>query len=144
MSEQENLDVLRQQIEAMNAGDAARYSGLFSEDCVLESDVWGGQLQGREAAAQIIQGYIDAFSPKFEIQQEIVSGDTVVTVFSYSGTHVGEFVGVAPTGNAVSGTAVTVSELSDGQIQRQLTAFDNTTLLSQVGVELPTGAETTG
>ena len=144
MSEQENLDVLRQQIEAMNAGDAARYSGLFSEDYVLESDVWGGQLQGREAAVQIIQGYIDAFSPKLEIQQEIVSGDTVVTVFSYSGTHVGEFVGVAPTGNAVSGTAVTVSELSDGQIQRQLTAFDNATLLSQVGVELPTGAETTG
>ncbi len=144
MSEQENLDVLRQQIEAMNAGDAARYSNLFSEDCVLESDVWGGQLQGREAAAQIIQGYIDAFSPKVEIQQEIASGDTVVNVFSYSGTHVGEFAGVAPTGNAVSGTVVTVSELSDGQIQRQLTAFDNATLLSQVGVELPTGAQTTG
>ena len=144
MSEQENLDVLRQQIEAMNAGDAARYSNLFSEDCVLESDVWGGQLQGREAAAQVIQGYIDAFGPKIEITQEIASGDTVVTVFSYSGTHVGEFAGVAPTGNAVSGTVVTVSELSDGQIQRQLTAFDNATLLSQVGVELPTGAQTTG
>ncbi len=144
MSEQENLDILRQQIEAMNAGDSARYSSLFSEDCVLESDVWGGQLQGREAAAQIIQGYIDAFSPKIEITQEIASGDTVVTVFSYSGTHVGEFAGVAPTGNAVSGTVVTVSELSDGQIQRQLTAFDNATLLSQVGVELPTGAQTTG
>ncbi len=144
MSEQENLDVLRQQMEAMNAGDAARYSNLFSEDCVLESDVWGGQLQGREAAAQIIQGYIDAFGPKMEITQEIASGDTVVNVLSYSGTHVGEFAGVAPTGNAVSGTVVTVSELSDGQIQRQLTAFDNATLLSQVGVELPTGAQTTG
>ena len=135
---------MRQQIEAINAGDAARYSGLFSENCVLESDVWGGQLQGRAAAAQVIQGYIDAFAPKMEIQQEIASGDTVVTVFSYSGTHVGEFVGVAPTGNAVSGTVVTISELSDGLIERQLTAFDNATLLSQVGVELPTGAQTTG
>ena len=104
----------------------------------------GGQLQGRAAAAQVIQGYIDAFAPKMEIQQEIASGDTVVTVFSYSGTHVGEFAGVAPTGNAVSGTVVTISELSDGLIERQLTAFDNATLLSQVGVELPTGATTTG
>ncbi len=68
----------------------------------------------------------------------------MTTVFSYSGTHEGEFVGIAPTGNAGSGTAVTVSELSDAQIQRQLTAFDNATLLSQVGVELPTGAQTTG
>lgn len=144
MSEQENLDVLRQQIEAMNAGDTARYASVFSEECVLESDVWGGQLQGREAAAQMLQGYVDAFGPKLEITQEIASGDTVVNVFSYSGTHVGEFAGIAPTGNAVSGTVVTISELSDGLIERQLTAFDNASLLAQVGVEIPTGAQTTG
>ena len=122
--------------------DIDRFRSTLSENVVMDSDSWGGALEGKDAGAQIIQGYVDAFAPTLTIEQEVASGDTVVLVYSYNGTHKGEFAGVAPTGNTVTGRVIVVSQFKDGLVEQQLTAFNNATLLAQIGVEIPVGAET--
>lgn len=64
-------------------------------------------------------------------------------VYSYNGTHIGEFASLAPTGNTVTGRVIVISQFNDGLVERSLTAFDNASLLAQLGVELPIGAEST-
>ncbi len=128
MSEQQNLEVARAQIEAMSAGDIDRFKSTLAENCVLDSDSWGGTVEGKEAAGQLIQGYVDAFAPTLTIEQEVASGDTVILFYSYNGTHNGEFAGLAPTGNTATGRVIVISQFNDGLVESSLAAFDNASL----------------
>jgi steroid delta-isomerase-like uncharacterized protein len=51
-----------------------------------------------------------------EVQDLIAEGDKVVGRFTMSGTHTGEFLGLAPTGRRVSMTGIDVVRIQDGQI----------------------------
>jgi SnoaL-like polyketide cyclase len=49
------------------------------------------------------------------------------------GTHVGEFMGIAPTGKPVSFNAVDVVRISGGKIVERWSQADNLALLQQLG-----------
>jgi predicted ester cyclase len=57
------------------------------------------------------------------------------------GTHVGEFVGIAPTGKPVSFNAVDVVRIADGKIVERWSQADNLALLQQLG-KVPSPGQT--
>lgn len=57
----------------------------------------------------------------------------MVTLWNWTGTHKGEFMGVAPTGKKCTMTGTTVFSFHDGMIKEGWWHFDVMSLMRQVG-----------
>lgn len=68
------------------------------------------------------------------IDQMIAEGDTVATRLTFHGTHTGEFQGIAPTGKAVTVTALDMVRLVDGKAVEHWGGPDQFSLLQQLGI----------
>ena len=68
------------------------------------------------------------------IEEQVAEGDTVVTRWSARGTQQGPLFGIAPTGRAVTATAIHIHHLAAGRIVEQWEQFDTLGLLRQLGV----------
>lgn len=73
----------------------------------------------------------------------IAEGDKVSARFIVSGTHTGEFLGIPPTGNAVTIIGTGIIRFADGKDVEHHVNFDALGLMQQLGVlpaEQPAGA----
>ena len=70
---------------------------------------------------------------RIEIQDQVAEGDKVGTRFVAGGTHRGELMGVAPTGNRVTVGAFTLHRFSGGRIAEDLANYDALGMMRQIG-----------
>ena len=76
----------------------------------------------------------DAFSNlRFEPQETLAEGDTVMAAAVMTGQHTGVFNGIAPTGRPISHKQVHIFTITDGQITRHRAVRDDLGLLLQLG-----------
>lgn len=68
-----------------------------------------------------------------KVDDVIAEGDRVVVRFTSTGTHLGEFEGIAPTGKKVRIQEVAIFRLADGKIVEQWGVPDLHGLLQQLG-----------
>lgn len=81
--------------------------------------------------------YFNAFPDlHFETEQVLASGDYVVVRWQASGTHKGEFNGIAPTNRRVTSRGCGVSEIKNGRLVKTSSYSDQLTLLRQFGVSI--------
>ncbi len=64
----------------------------------------------------------------------IAEGENVATRFTMSGTHEGDFDGLAPTHKKVAATGVLISRYENGKLVEDWDQFDMHGLLQQLGV----------
>ncbi len=74
---------------------------------------------------------------KVTIHAQIAEGKYVVTRWSASGTHRGDFMGNPPTGKAVHLEAIHIHEIRDGRICHLWEQIDLLALSRQLGITLP-------
>ena len=89
-----------------------------------------------EVAKRWVEPFRGAF-PDFtmEIVELIAVGEKVVAHFRCSGTHLGEWLGVPPTGRRFENvTEVYIFEIRDGRLVSALGVEDNLSRLSQLGI----------
>lgn len=67
------------------------------------------------------------------VEALVAEDDKVAVRFTVSGVHVGEYLGIKPTGRAVSFTGMVIYRLKDGRIAETWLHPDNLTLLQQLG-----------
>jgi predicted ester cyclase len=72
---------------------------------------------GSDSIRDDVSGWRAAFDFNFNLDREICQGDDVVTLWTWTGTHHGEFMGIAPTGKQVSMTGTTIFRFKEGKIQ---------------------------
>ena len=89
----------------------------------------------RSAAMTMRQAMPDWHS---EVHQLIAEGDTVVEVFTASGTHRGDLFGVPATGRTLTLQGINVFRIADGRIVERWGRLDHLGLLQQLGV-VPSG-----
>ena len=103
MSE-ENKDMVRRMVEAINAGD---------EDVAVD------ELFAPRAARRVKRLFAEFRSAFPDWREEIVElvaeGDTVAGRFRCSGTHLGEFLGEVPTGKRMEVEEVFFLRVEDGK-----------------------------
>ena len=134
MSEMDNRRIVEEAIAALNAHDLDRYLKFHADSYAWDFDAFPTPVRGHEAVRQAIGVYFTAFPDlHFEIEQIIASGDYVVGRWRVTGTHKGEFNGIAPTNRQVSGRGCTVSEIKNGQFAKSATYSDQLALLQQLG-----------
>lgn len=68
------------------------------------------------------------------IEEAIAEGDKVAIRWTLQGTHDGEYMGVAPTGNRVNWPGATIFQLANGKIVNRSVHADPGALRQQLGV----------
>ena len=121
--------------EAFDRLDAEALAGDYSDDCVVETPRAGGLLIGRSANEEAWRKLFDAF-PDIRLRTEglLIDGDQVAHVGTSSGTDIGGFMELEPTGKAFRIPIVFLYTLKDRQIVRERRIYDYTGLLVQVGI----------
>jgi predicted ester cyclase len=93
----------------------------------------GKQTQGWAVGRQVVQSEINAF-PDFRVAIEdiIAEGDKVCVRLEETGTHKGEYRGLAPTGNKLSYTVVAIWRIVEGKIAEGWIIYDQLDFLEQL------------
>lgn len=134
MSE-ENKAIVRREVEMFSTGDFSIADEIYSDDYVGYDPAQPAPIRGIEEAKAEAAGYRAAFSDlTISIDDQIADGDCVATRWTARGTHDGELFGVAPTGNSVSTTGITIVRIADGKIVEDHTQWDALGLMTQLGV----------
>ncbi len=115
---------------------------LVSQSHALVAPNVSGAAVGPAAYKKQIAAFVAGFPDlKFVVDDIISENDRVVAVWNWSGTHRGEYLGIAPTNKKASVTGITIHQLANGKILDSHAAWDSLGLLRQLGVELPKKVE---
>jgi uncharacterized protein (TIGR02246 family) len=134
MTRDEVNDLLVRRIAAWIAHDAAALANLHDANGVVVSPA-GGVLEGRAEIERVYKMWFSAFPDlKTHADSSLIDGDRAVQILRFSGTHAGEFFGLAPTGRRADTTAAFILTLADGRIVNERRIYDFTGLLIQIGV----------
>jgi len=83
-------------------------------------------VKGRENFKKRVIAFRTAFPDvDYRIQSFASNGEIVATSFAFTGTHVGEFAGFAPTNRKVTVTGNHFSQLKNGKIVKTWAGFTN-------------------
>jgi steroid delta-isomerase-like uncharacterized protein len=95
---------------------------------------------GPEAYARIVTEFVRGFPDlKFTVLDIIAENDKVVALWNISGTHQGEFRGIAATGKKMSVDGITISQLANGKIMDSYVSWDMWGMILQLGAVPPLG-----
>ena len=134
MQRDEILALVKRRQAAWAARDPAALAATYAEHGTVASPM-GGVLEGRAEIERIYRLWMSAFTD-IVLQQDdvLIDGNRVVTISHFSGTHTGEFFGLAPGGRRVEAQVALVMTVADGLVVEERRIYDFTGLLVQVGV----------
>jgi steroid delta-isomerase-like uncharacterized protein len=111
---------------------------LVSQSHALVSPNISGPTVGpanyKKELATFVKGFPDL---RLTVEETICEKDKVVASWTLTGTHKGEFLGIAPTNKKVSMMGITIHRIADGKILDSQAIWDAISLFQQLGVELP-------
>jgi len=133
MSLEENKAIVRKMFEAINKQTHASLDKLMAPNFILHMHT--KQTHGWGVNRQVVENEIKAF-PDFHVAIEdiIAEGDKVCVRLQETGTHRGEYLGLAPTGNKLSYTVVAIWRIVEGKIAEAWIVYDQMDFLKQLGV----------
>jgi steroid delta-isomerase-like uncharacterized protein len=117
MLEASSRDLVRRYYEALwNRWDFALADELIAESVVFRGSL-GISVQGREGFKEYMRAVHRAF-PDFHnrIEELIAENERVAARLTYTGTHQGEVLGIAPTGRQVSYAGMALFRVVDNRI----------------------------
>jgi steroid delta-isomerase-like uncharacterized protein len=99
-----------------------------------EHDPLPGQREGREGLKDRVSMLADGLAPTFTIEDIIAEGDRVVVRWTNSARHVGNFLGIPPTGRSCAIAGIDIYRLEDGRLAEHWHVIDQLTMLQQLGL----------
>ncbi|HTF28997.1 MAG TPA: ester cyclase [Flavitalea sp.] len=136
LTEKNKSLVTRAVKEIWNEGNYNNLEEFISADFVAYSSSPGEEdVHGYEGAKYYFTQLRNAFPDlHFTITDQIAEGDKVVTHWTASGTHKGEFKGIPPTGKKFAVTSIDIERIVDGKVTECWANMDELGLLQQLGV----------
>jgi steroid delta-isomerase-like uncharacterized protein len=124
MSKEEKKAVIRLWLEARNANDVDAAVALWADD-------W------KERITRAFNNFSEAF-PDIHITPEelIAEGDRVAVSWTFTGTHLGTYREIPPTGKRVEWKGIDLYTVGDGRITSLVRGADSLSLLKQLGVTI--------
>jgi steroid delta-isomerase-like uncharacterized protein len=135
-----NTEIQRKFWEAINRGDIDAVDNYLAPDLVEHENLPSGYSHDREGVKQMFRAYRKAFPDlKIDVQRIFSNGDLVADDVICTGTHRGEFMGVAPTGKRVQVELMDFSRIARNKVVEHWGMADQMSLWQQLGVNLPIG-----
>lgn len=130
-----HLACLRMHLQAENRHDMAGTLATLSPDCAFEDIPMGRRFDGHEGAREYYRLWWSAFSVTVEGTGRgyWLSDSLFVSEAVYHGQHIGPFLGVAATGNAIRLPFVVFVSFTQGLFGGERFYYDMATLLRQIG-----------
>ncbi|OHU28263.1 DUF4440 domain-containing protein [Mycobacteroides chelonae] len=131
-----NVALIKRLNDVVNERRYGDMDALFSAEFVDHNPAWSAR--NLDELKDIISSAHKALD--FTSNQDLIypaDGGKVVIHITFTGRHVGPFLGRQPTGRAVSWTSIEVYQLSDGLIAERWVQADTAGLMKQLGVPLP-------
>ncbi|MFG2881129.1 ester cyclase [Streptomyces sp. NPDC048297] len=136
--EADNLAPLRRFHDAVNTGDAEIIARTVDE--VMEPDVLFHapvpmEATGAQALKQVWEVLLRAFPDvHVALEDAIAEGDKVASRNTVTGTHLGEYRGMAPTGRSVTYSEMFVFRFADGRVAEIWGVVDVLSQMRQLGM----------
>ena len=93
-----------------------------------------GEVRGLEGFKGVVSTYRTGFPDlQVPIEDLIAEGDRVVSRWTARGTHQGEIMGIAPTGNQASVAGIIVDRISGGKIEEEWVEHNTLHFMQQLG-----------
>jgi len=123
--EEKNKALVREFLgEAWGKGNMAAVDELMAADYV-EHPRPSNLPAGTEGLKHLIAAYRTAFPDlKVTLDDIFAEGEMVAFRWSVNGTHLGDWLGIAPTGNHVAATGITIFRIAGGQVVESWTSID--------------------
>ena len=105
---------------------------VYADDFILheaDEDIVG--IEGLTQFVSMIRSAIPDL--RITIEDDMAEGDKVVTRWIGQGTHQGELMGIAPTGNQVTMTGITMHRIEDTKIVEEWSNWDALGVMQQIG-----------
>ena len=119
--------------DVVSGGDLALADELLAPDYRLHFPGMPGALDG-EGHKALVAMFRTAFPDWTETVEDVIAEDDRVAIrVTGTGTHHGEFQGIAPTGTHVSATGVGIGRIAGERIGEAWAAYDALGLLQQLG-----------
>ena len=134
MTHEEIASLLDRRFTALNSRDVPTLMAIHATDGVVDSPL-GGQAKGPEAIRKVYDAWLASFpDAQFEVEPPIIDGDRVAQVAMVTGTDMGGFMGLPPTGKKFTMPMVFLLTVKNGTILHERRVYDFTGLLIQLGV----------
>ena len=125
---------IEQAVEAFNRGDEA-YLDLYTDDVTIHGLPGTGGTVDKQGTTDFYRAFWSAF-PDAKVEPiDIIGADDLVAVrLRVKGTHRGELMGVAPSGNQVDVEQITIFKLDgEGRCVERWVRLDELSFLQQIG-----------
>ena len=130
MSLEENKEIVRKSIEVINSRDLSSIEKMVAPDFVDHTR----QMNGPDGLKQFLCMIFKSF-PDFHLAIEdiIAEGDKVWVRTIITGTHIGEFSGLAPTGKKFTEPSVWIYRIVNGKIVEGWDVQDELDFCKKIG-----------
>ncbi|MFC9729163.1 ester cyclase [Streptomyces roseolus] len=125
----------RQMFEMFADGtDLALLDGVLAEGYHDHDPTNPQDVLGMDAVRREVEEWRAGFDFAFAVEDQIADGDRVCTRWTWTGTHVGDFMGLQPTGMEVTMTGTTIHRFrDDGKIVEGWWQYDLLGLMNRLG-----------
>ena len=135
MSE-ENKAIARRALEEIFSaqGDLDVADELIAPNYIGHDPVSPEDVRGPEGVKEFAGMYRNAFPDvQMSVEDQIAEGDMVATRWIASGTHQGDMMGIAPSGNRVTVSGTSIERIVDGKIEETWDNYDALGMMQQIG-----------
>ena len=123
--------------QCWNKGELNRVSEFMAANCRYHDPVFPHLTSGADNMRQHIESTRRAFPDmKFTIDDTIAERDEVVLHWTITGTHKGEFLGMAPTNKRATVTGTSINKIGGAKIVEAWTSWNLMSLMEQLGVSM--------
>ena len=132
MSKEQNMKTQEGLAEAIGSGDLDTLEQFFDPD-VVDHDPAPGQTPGPSGYKEFFAAMKKAF-PDVELapEQIVADEDNIAIAYTLTGTHEGEFQGIAPTGRRIEARGLQIARFEDGKIAERWGSSDELGILKQL------------
>lgn len=137
MRREEIMRIYKTHVEAELAHDSARAASTYHPDGTYRHIPTGLFFKGREAVKlQYAMSYVSFPDQSFDVEREVLDGDTLMHWGTLKGTVKGAFLGLPPTGKPIALPFAAAIEFRDGAMSGETVWYDMLTLCEQTGYPL--------
>jgi steroid delta-isomerase-like uncharacterized protein len=130
----ENKAVARRFFEVFTTGEVDALDDVMSEDAIDHDAYNPYASEGREGAKKVITMYREAFPDLvMKVDDQLAEGDMVATRWHAEGTHEGEMMGYAGTGNHAMTHGIAIDRFEDGKVVEGWVQWDVMHLMQVIG-----------
>ena len=135
MSTENNRAIAHRFAQVWGKESLALIDELASQELSVSYPILPDVIRGTEGFKQFLTGFHAAFpDADVTIEDEISEDDKAVVRWKLRGTHLGELLGIPPTGKQVEVTGITIYHIVGGKVVEERGEEDALGLMRQLGI----------